>query len=280
VKRVGEHPVLTGPLAVRWLGYELEPPRAGAAGTARVLVENAGSATLRSRAREGVQASYHWLDPLGNPVVWDGLRTPLPRPLEPGHSAELTLALVAPRPPGRYRLALDFVEEHRFWFAELGLEPLVLDVQVLPRIVGRRLAVVVHGGTDPETRTALSAQEEAVVAELEEADAIAHLVPGAAPAPDWARRMLDAHAEGWAAVGPAIEPAGGPLGRRRTRALAAWRSQGGRNPAFTRPLLLPSLLAGLEPTEYAGLPAYAGDDALFDGRIVVRLRPRSDRRRA
>jgi hypothetical protein len=278
VKRVGEHPVPAGPLSVRWLAYELGPLRAGAPGSVRVLVENAGSATWRSRGRAGIQVSYHWLDPLGNPVFWDGLRTPLPHPIAPGQSTELTLALTAPRPPGRYRLALDFVEEHRFWFAELGLEALTVDVDVLPRIEGRRLAVVVHRGEDPETTAALAAQDEPPARGLEGADAVAHLVPGAIPAADWARRTLDAHAEGWAAIGPAIVPGGGPLALQRSRALKPWRPTGGRNPAFGRPLLLPSLLPGLEPAELEGLPAYAGADALFDGRIVVRLRRRSGRR--
>jgi len=42
---------------------------------------------------------------------------------------------------------------------------------------------------------------------------------------------------------------------------------------------LMSLLAGLEPSRYEGLPSYDGGDALFDGRILVRLRPRSGRPR-
>ncbi|MDP9304113.1 MAG: hypothetical protein M3O92_06355, partial [Actinomycetota bacterium] len=61
-----------GPLAVRWLGYELEPPQAGALTRVRVQLENAGAAPWRD-----VKLSYHWLDPLGNPVLWDGLRTDL-----------------------------------------------------------------------------------------------------------------------------------------------------------------------------------------------------------
>jgi hypothetical protein len=244
-----------------------------------VLVENAGSATWRSRGEEGVQLAYHWLDPLGNPVLWDGVRTPLPRPVPPGETVELTATVDSPRPPGRYRLAFDFVEEHRFWFGELGSAPLELDVEVRPRIETRRLAVVVHGGADAETGAALASQEEPVVRDGEGADAVAHLVAGAAPFPDWSRRLLDAHAEGWAAVGPGIEPAG-PLARTRLAHLAPWRPGGGRNPRFGYPLLLPSLLAGLEAGEHEGLPAYDGADALFDGRIVVRLRPRSGRPRA
>ena len=67
---VGEHPVPAGPLAARWLGYELEPPQAGTLTRARVELENAGSAPWRN-----LNLSYHWLDERGNPIVWDGLRT-------------------------------------------------------------------------------------------------------------------------------------------------------------------------------------------------------------
>jgi hypothetical protein len=271
--------VQAGPLAVRWLAYELEPARAGAGGTARVRAENAGTATWRSRREAGVQLAYHWLDPLGNPVVWDGVRTPLPHAVAPGESVELTARVDAPRPPGSYRLAFDFVEEHRFWFGELGAAPLEVDVEVRPRIEARRLAVVVHGGADAETEAALAAQEEPAIPDLHEAEAIAHLVAGAAPSADWSRRLLDAHAEGWTAVGPAIEPSGA-LARARLARLAPWRPGGGRNPRFGFPLLLPSLLAGVEPGEHEGLPAYDGKDALFDGRIVVRLRPQSGRPRS
>jgi hypothetical protein len=272
MERVGEHPVPVGPLAVRWLGYELEEPRAGVAGRARVRLENAGSAPWRSQGKEGVQLAYHWLDPLGNPIVWDGVRAAFARAVEPAETVELDVTVVAPRPPGSYRLAFDLVEEHRFWFEEVGSAPLELSVEVRPRIAERRLAVVVHGGSDPETEAALAAQDESLVEE--DAVAIAHLVPGAAPAPDWSRRMLDAHAEGYAVVGPAIEVLDGRGERRR---FAPWAAGGGRNPRFSEPLLLPSLLTGLEPDEHEGLPAYSGSDGLFEGRALVRLRRRSGR---
>ena len=48
MQRVGEHPVPVGPLAVRWLAYELPELRAGTTGTARLRVTNAGSATWRA----------------------------------------------------------------------------------------------------------------------------------------------------------------------------------------------------------------------------------------
>ena len=188
----------------------------------RGALRNAGTATWRSRGASGVQLSYHWLDDRGNAIVWDGPRVAFERPVAPGEEVEVAARLRAPQPPGRYRLAFDLVEEFRFWFAEVGSAPLELDVEVLPRIDERRLAVVVHGGADAETAAALAAQEEPLVDE--DAVATAHLVAGAIPEPDWSRRVLDAHAEGFAAVGGSIET--------RDRALRPWAPGGGRNPAF------------------------------------------------
>ena len=275
MERVGEHPVPAGPLAVRWHAYQVPPIRAGEPAVARVLLENAGSAPWRSRGREGVQLGSHWLDPLGNPIVWDGERTAFADPVQHGEVVEMRLRLVGPRPPGPYRLAVDLIEEHRFWFAEAGSFVLEVPVDVAPRLAERRLGVVLHGGEDEETRRALAAQEEPLVDV--EAEAFAHLVAGAAPAPDWSRHLLDAHAEGWAAVGPRLVAEGGLLEKRRlAKRLASW-SGPGRNPRLGAPLLLPSLLAGREPGEHDGLPAWDGEDAIYDGRAVVRLRPRRDR---
>jgi hypothetical protein len=269
MERVGEHPIPAGPLAVRWLGYDVPELRAGAESPARVVLENAGTATWRSRRLDGVKLSYHWLDDRGNAIVWDGPRVDFEQPVPPGRQAEVDIVLRAPQPPGNYRLAFDLVEELRFWFADVGSSPLELGVVVAPRIAVRRLAVVVHGGNDEETTAALAAQEEPFVDE--EPVATAHLVAGALPAPDWSSRVLDAHAEGFVAVGGSIET--------RDRHLRPWAPGGGRNPSFGHPLLLPSLLAGFEPSEHEGLPAYEGDEepSIFDGRIRLRLprgRPR------
>jgi hypothetical protein len=256
---------------VRWLGYEVAEQRAGATSEARVALENAGTAPWRSRGREGVQLAYHWLDLLGNAIVWDGKRTAFPDVVRPGETVELTSSLVAPRPPGSYRLAFDLVEEFRFWFAELGSSPLDVPVEVRPRIDERRLRVHVHGTADSELEAALAAQEEPLV--TEGAVAVAHLVAGAIPSADWSRLLLDAHAEGYAAVGPALEA----TTRGDKRRLEPWAPGGGRNPRFGEPLLLPSLLVGVEPNEHEGLPAYSSRDGLFEGRAVVRLRSRSGR---
>jgi hypothetical protein len=261
---------------VRWLAYELEPPRAGALTRARLALENAGSATWPPAGPRRVCPSYHWLDELGNPIVWDGLWTALPHEVPPGGRVEAELDVRGPMPPGRYRLAFDLVADERYWLSELGNATLERHVTVGPRIAIRALAV---RGAGPG---ALDAQEEPIFAEADAA-AIAHLAPGCVPAPDWSRRILDAHEEGFAAVGGSIAATGGRL-RRGGGALAPWTPGPGRVPGFAHPLLCPSLVPDVEPTwlePVAGLPTLAppGDEPwVYDGRIVVTARLRSGRR--
>jgi hypothetical protein len=118
---------------VRWHAYELGPVQAGALARADVELENAGTAAWRD-----LNVSYHWLDDRGNPIVWDGIRHPVSA--EPGERIERELQVRGPIPPGRYKLALDLVEEGRFWLAELGNFAPDLDVDVAPRdTTGARL---------------------------------------------------------------------------------------------------------------------------------------------
>jgi hypothetical protein len=235
---LAEHPVPAGPLAVRWLEWSLPPVEAGALTRMTVTLENAGLAPWR----EGVNLAYHWLDERGNPIVWDGIRTPLA--LAPGERAAFDAPLRGPIPPGRYGLALDLVDEGRLWFAEIGNHSPQREVDVAPR--------------DAST-------------------ARAFLPPHAEPAPGWHERVRALHAQGYAAVG-------GSLAAGRDRELEPYAPGGGRNPAFAHPLVCPSLLAPLEPnTEVAGLPAWLpeGDEPwMYDARAMLRLRSRSDRRRA
>jgi hypothetical protein len=227
-----------GPLVARWRTLEHGSVEAGSLVHATVEVENAGSAPWRTRGNEdGLFVSYHWLDERDNPIVWDGIRTPLERVVAPGETHRQSIAVRAPIPPGRYRLAVDLVEEHRFWLAELGIEPYAEDVDVTPR------------------------------------DASVARVYGADPDEAWRERAAALHREGYSAVGGAIDAKG----------FDDYAPGGGRHPRFPRPLVCPSLLPPLEPnTEVNGLPAYRPEDeepAMYDGRLVLRLRSRSDRRR-
>jgi hypothetical protein len=241
---VGPHEIPAGPLAVRWLDVDIPAVQAGAEITFAARLENAGTAPWR-----GLSLSYHWLDERGNPIVWDGIRTALSA--APGERRDVTAPLRGPIPPGRYRLALDLVDEHRFWLAELGNHSPTASIDVAPRDAGPARAFVPNG------------------LEL---------------APDWEERVYVAHTEGYAAVGGSIEWKGPALRRATPNELEPYEPGGGRNPAFAHALACPSLLPPLEPnTEVFGLPAWRpeGDEPwLYDGRIMLTLRPRSDRRRA
>jgi hypothetical protein len=284
MQRVGEHPIPAGPLAVRWLGWEtLRPPRAGVVTEVDLMFINAGSAAWPAGPEKRVEVSYHWLDDLGNAIVWGEIWTPLPRAVAPGETIEQRVEVRAPLRAGPHRLAFDLVEEGRYWFSELGNTRLEVDIDVRPRI-DRRLAVVFTPGPDDlvaDSHKALQAQDEALVPQGQEA-ALAHLAPGTQPAADWSRRVLDAHQSGYAVVAGSVEQ----QGLRKRKELDPWKPGPGRVPNFEHLLLCPSLIPGSEPSwewsELAGLPALAHparEPWLYDGRIVVKAPPRSGRRR-
>ena len=230
---------------VRWGDWQLADAHAGALTEAHVELENAGTVRWGDR----IHLAYHWRDDRGNPIVWDGLRTGVPA-LAPGERGRVTARVRAPIPPGRYRLALDLVAEFRAWFAELGGEEAARDVDVAPR----------------------NGRPSALLPEWVE------------PAPDWQERVAAAHAEGYAVVAGAVDWGGGAL-QPRPRSLEPYRPGLGRMPGFPHPLLFPSVLDGVEVDELEvdGLPAVtapADEPWLYDGRIVVRVPPRSGRRRA
>jgi len=228
---------------VRWLSVDVPPVQAGALTQLRVTLENAGTAPWRE-----LNFSYHWLDERGNPIHWDGIRTPIEA--SPGERRELNASIRGPIPPGRYVLAVDLVDEHRFWLAELGNHSPAQAVDVSPRDASGARAFV---------------PEEVV------------------RAPDWHGRVEAAHREGYAAVGGSIENERGFL-RKQPPKLAPYARVGGRNPAFAHPLVCPSLLPPLEPNaEVMGLPAWRpeGDEPwIYDARITLTLRPQSRRRHA
>jgi hypothetical protein len=238
LEAVGDHPVPAGPLAVRWLAYELAPTEAGALTHARVSLENAGTA-----AWHGLNLSYHWLDDRGNPIVWDGLRHEVSA--APGERLVQELRIRGPIPPGSYRLAFDLVDEQRFWLAELGNFSPELGVEVAPR-----------DGTA----------------------ARAFLPPRAELDPDWEERVYVAHTEGYAAVGGSVEWISGRLRRAPAAlepyAPGGGRNPAFAEPLVC-PSLLPPLEPN---EEVAGLPAWRpdGDEPwVYDGRIRLRLRLRS-----
>ena len=102
--------------------------------SAEVTVKNASSETWPSKpdakGRNAVYLSYHWLDPKRQIVVYEGLRTPLPRDLTPGEAVTLKAAIRAPEKTGDYLLHLTLVQEWVAWFSEMDGGYILIPVSV------------------------------------------------------------------------------------------------------------------------------------------------------
>jgi hypothetical protein len=80
-----------------------------------------------------VRLAYHWLQKSdGKPVVWDGLRTVLPKSLGPGEVAVVASNVKAPDAKGSYLLAFDLVVDGPggSWFSSKGPYATQIDVAV------------------------------------------------------------------------------------------------------------------------------------------------------
>ena len=74
--------------------------------------------------------SYHWLNARGAMVQSDGLRTPLVRIVLPGETCSAEMKILSPENPGKYILAIDFVQEGKTWFSDAGNPSLRVRVSV------------------------------------------------------------------------------------------------------------------------------------------------------
>lgn len=120
---------------VEFVSHKVAPEmKAGKIVSADVTVKNISPVSWPSKPdskdRYAVNLSYHWLDRSGKTIVFDGLRTPLPRDLKPGESADLKAAIQAPEKPGRYILEVTLVQEQSAWFPQKKGAKLVLPVSV------------------------------------------------------------------------------------------------------------------------------------------------------
>ena len=104
-----------GPLVARWSTVELAPVQAGVLQQAVVEAENAGSAAWRTRGARTASSSpttgrrARKSDRLGRRA--HAARAYRRAGRDPAAGTRAARAI----PPGRYRLAVDLVEEHRFW---------------------------------------------------------------------------------------------------------------------------------------------------------------------
>ncbi len=81
----------------------------------QITVDNYSATTLSSAGRAPVLLSYHWLDKAGAVVTYNGLRTPLGRPLRPGETMTRRV-LIAPAPPTGSVIRVTLVQEGVSWF--------------------------------------------------------------------------------------------------------------------------------------------------------------------
>jgi len=88
---------------------------------ASVVVRNDGTRTWPGDG--SVSLSYHWLAANGEVKVWEGRRTAVTRPVEPGESIELDAVVTAPGSARRYRLLWDMVDDGVCWFSERDASP-------------------------------------------------------------------------------------------------------------------------------------------------------------
>ena len=77
-----------------------------------------------------VNASYHWLDSVGNLLEYDGKRTPLPCDVSPGNTVRMWASVIAPAQLGDARLQITLVQEHVGWIDARGSLPAEIEVLI------------------------------------------------------------------------------------------------------------------------------------------------------
>jgi len=81
---------------------------------------------------QDLRVGNHWLDAEGRMVLADDGRSHVPKPLRPGESVTVPLAVTAPDTPGRYLLEVDLVVEGTSWFGARGSKVQSIPVEVAP----------------------------------------------------------------------------------------------------------------------------------------------------
>src|SRR5438552_15193434 len=134
--------------------YVASPPGSVAAGTGFVVsvaLTNTGNEVWKSTAPGLVNLSYHWYDPSGAPVVWDGARTPLGGDIAPTQQRTVQLAVTAPPTPGAYLLRIALVQEGVGWLAPSNPYSVTLQPECVARFEAATLPSFIAGGTDEES---------------------------------------------------------------------------------------------------------------------------------
>src|SRR5437867_6590393 len=92
-------PALARPAETLVATYVASPPPTVPAGNpfvVSVMLTNTGTEAWKSTAPGLVTLSYHWYDPSGATLIWDGARTPLGGDVAPTQQRMVQLAVTAP----------------------------------------------------------------------------------------------------------------------------------------------------------------------------------------
>ncbi|MGH9221325.1 MAG: O-antigen ligase family protein [Vicinamibacterales bacterium] len=120
---------MSNELSQDWYGASYDVPaaltlRPDSFNDVPVTLSNRGWLTWQSAHAPAFALSYHWLSvDTEEVVIYDGLRTPFPQPVDPGAEIELQARVRAPGYPGTYLLIWDVVQEHRTWLSLQGVFP-------------------------------------------------------------------------------------------------------------------------------------------------------------
>jgi subtilisin family serine protease len=97
---------------------------------APVKLTNSSNFAWPASGAAAVRLAYHWLDTLGNVIVWEGQRSTLPADVPVGGTVTVPVTIPTPAKPGSYVLQIDLVREGVAWFSAAGVAPARLTVAV------------------------------------------------------------------------------------------------------------------------------------------------------
>ena len=128
-----------------WYGASYDVPRElqlrpDSFNDVEIALTNEGRLSWQSTATPPFALSYHFLNAAEEVVIFDGLRTPFARAIEPGETVKMKARVRAPVYPGDYILIWDVVQEHRTWLSLEGVFPGRSSVAVEGTPVGAPLA--------------------------------------------------------------------------------------------------------------------------------------------
>jgi hypothetical protein len=130
--------------------YVASPPASVPAGNAfvvSVMLTNTGTEMWRSTAPGLVNLSYHWYDPSGAAVIWDGARTALGGDVAPTQQRMVQLTVTAPSAPGSYLLRVALVQEGVGWLTPSNPYAITAQPPYLARFSAATLPSFIAGGT-------------------------------------------------------------------------------------------------------------------------------------